>query len=236
MNLLNRIVVILLLLTAMIVAPLALIFPEQTEYSLRYAADLIQINLEWLAIQPPVTQIAIRLTLAAGGLLVFLLCLVLLVMEVIRIRRRTVRLKDGSGELMMDTLANHLSYHIDLLPDVLRVRPRLTSTGKGVRVSLYVETAPNVNMPSKSAEIKETARRVLEEQLGLRVKGEVKVTIKPIPYPRPPRRRRRPTPPKQALATPHKAPQEVEPAQPTSEEQVIEVKVMPTEEESRGEL
>ena len=157
-------------------------------------------------------------------------------MEVIRIRRRTVRLKDGSGELMMDTLANHLSYHIDLLPDVLRVRPRLTSTGKGVRVSLYVETAPNVNMPSKSAEVKETARRVLEEQLGLRVKGEVKVTIKPIPYPRPPRRRRRPTPPKQAPATTHEAPQEVEPAQPTSEEQVIEVKVMPTEEESRGEL
>jgi hypothetical protein len=184
MDLLNRIAIILLILLVMIVVPLLLILPEQAEGVLRYGADLIQANLLWMNSLTPTSQIGMRILLGAVGMIVFVIGVLFLVLEVIRFRRHTVRLKDGSGELMMDGVAGHLAYHIDLLPDVLRVRPDVESKGKSVRASIYVETAPEVNVPAKSAEVQETARRVLEEQLGLHVNGEIKVVLKPIPFPR----------------------------------------------------
>jgi hypothetical protein len=140
------------------------------------------------------------------GLIVFCIGLLFLVLEVIRTRRSTVKLKDGSGELMMNGIAGHLAYCVDLLPEVLRARPSVKSTGRGVRATLYVETATGVNIPGKSAEIRETARHVLEDQLGLRVKGDVRVVIKPVPYPK--SRGRRPLP---VTAPPPVTPQPEEP-------------------------
>jgi uncharacterized alkaline shock family protein YloU len=184
MNTFNRIVIILLLLAMMILIPLALILPEQTEYVLRYLADLIQVNLLWLSSLSGGIQIAIRLALAAIALIVFVIGLLFLVLEIVRLRRRTVRLRDGSGELMMEGLSGHLAYHIDQLPNVLRVRPDIESKGKSVRAALYVETGPDVSVPEKSAEIREVARKVIEEQLGLEIKGDIKVMIKPLSYPK----------------------------------------------------
>jgi len=207
MNVFNRIVIVLLILVAMILIPLALVLPEQAEVALRYAADFVAANLAWLASLTPSAQIGVRLILAAVGLIVFLLGLLFLALEVLRFRRRTVRLRDGSGELLMDGVSGHLAYHIDLLPDVLRVRPKVESKGKSVRTSLYVETAPGINVPAKSAEIKETARRVIEDQLGLELGGEIKVVIRPTPYPRGDRLRAgdqetRRMPPAEATAAP----------------------------------
>lgn len=183
MNVLNRVVIILLILAAMILVPLTLVFPEQAESALRYAADVIAANLAWLHRLTPTQQIGGRLILAAVGIAFFMFGLLLLVLEVARLRRGTVRLRDGSGALVMDSVAGHLAYAVDLLPGVLRVRPTVRSAGKSVEASLYVETAAGVNVPAKSSEVQETARRVLEEDLGLQVKGEVQVVINPIPYP-----------------------------------------------------
>jgi len=184
MNTFNRIVIILLLLALMVLIPLMLILPEQVESVLRYTADLLQVNLLWLNSLAGGTQILIRLALAAIALIVFLIGLLLLILEIVRLHRRTVRLKDGSGELMMEGIGGHLAYHIDLLPDVIRVRPEVESKGKSVRVALYVETGPHVSVPEKSAEIREVARKVIEEQLGLEVRGEIKVVLKPLSYPK----------------------------------------------------
>jgi hypothetical protein len=184
MNTFNRIVIILLLLALMILIPLALILPEQAESVLRYKADLLQVNLLWLSSLSEGTQIVVRLALAAIALMVFVIGLLFLVLEIVRLRRRTVHLRDGSGELVMESLGGHLAYHIDLLPNVLRVRPDVQSKGKSVRVALYVETGPDVSVPEKSAEIREVARKVVEEQLGLEIRGDIKVVIKPLSYPR----------------------------------------------------
>jgi len=184
-NVFNRLVIILLILVAMLAIPLALIFPEQAENVLRYMADVIQANLAWLSTLPATTQMGVRVLLIVSGGIVFLIGLLFLILEVIRFRRKTVRLKNGSGELMMDGIAGHLAYHVDLLADVARVRPEVVSKGKSVEVSLYVETAPEVSIPAKAAEVKEKVRKVVEEQLGLQLKGEVKVVIKPVSYPKP---------------------------------------------------
>jgi hypothetical protein len=167
----------------MILIPLLLIFPEQAEPALRYAADIVKANLDWLEIQSPGAQIGIRLLLSLGGLLAFLVGLLLLVLEIFPLRRKTVSLQDNSGELMIDSINGHLTYHLDLLPDVLRVRPKIVSRGRAVRATIYIETPPDVNVPQKSAEVQQTTRQVLEEQLGLLTK-EIKVVIRPVDYPK----------------------------------------------------
>ena len=225
MSIFNKVVVVLLLLVAMILVPLTLIFPEQAESALRYAADVIQANLEWLNGLSSMAQIGIRLLLAFVGVIVFLIGFVFLVLEVLRIRRKTVRLKDRSGEVMVDSITGHLTYHLDLLPDVLRVRPQVVSRGKKVSVTVYVETPPEVNVPEKSAEVQETARRVIEDQLGLETRGDIKILIRPIAYPKiSPVEQARPTR-TEPTVTPPLAPvepviedQEVEPLYPQQEE------------------
>jgi hypothetical protein len=182
MNALNRVIVIVLVLIAMIVCPLILIAPEQAEQALRYGADLVDWNLEWLDSLTAPNQMGMRLVLAVAGLIVFLLGLLFLVLELFRSRRGTVKLKDESGELMIDSISGHLAYHIDLLPDVLRVKPKVNSKGKSVRADLYVETSPTVSVPAKSAEIREKAREVIEQQLGLEIDREIRVVIRPISY------------------------------------------------------
>jgi uncharacterized alkaline shock family protein YloU len=144
-----------------------------------------------------------RIILAVVGMIGFCIGLLLLALELIRIRKSTVKLRDGSGELVMNGVAGHLAYYVDLLPDVLRAKPQVKSTGKGVRTTLYVETAPGINVPEKSSEISQTARQVLEEQLGLQVKGDIRVVIKPVALPRPRQGKR---PPVVAVPKPTPAP------------------------------
>jgi hypothetical protein len=194
MNVFNRIVIILLILAAMILIPMALILPEQAESVLRYGADVIRANLEWIDGLAPSARVGMRLLLSAIGMVVFLLGLLFLALEIVRIRRKTVRLVDGSGELMMDSVSGHLAYYIDTMPDVLRVKPSVRSRGKSVRASLYVETLPGVSVIDKSNEINATARQILEDELGLNVDGDIKVVIKPVPYPKGHRRTTRPAP------------------------------------------
>lgn len=183
MDFLNRALVVLLVITTMLLVPALLIFPEQAVLVLRYTADIIQANIDWLHRLAPGAQIGMRLILAAAGLIVFVIGILFLIVEVVRIRRNTVKLRDGSGELMLNGVEGLLSYHIDLLPDVLRAKPSVQSARKGIRVSLYVETAPGVNIPQKAEQIRATSRKVIEDQLGLQIKPEIEVLIKPSPYP-----------------------------------------------------
>jgi hypothetical protein len=184
MRIVNKIVIILILLAVMVLVPLILTFPEQAEFGLRYVADVIRANLEWLESLPRTTQIGVRVLLALAGMVVFLVGLLLIILELFRGRRKTVQLKDKGGELMVDSISGHLAYHLDLLPDVLRVRPTVSSSGKSLRTTIHVETPPDVNVPQKSAEVKETARRVIEEQLGVQTKGDIRVIVRPIAYPK----------------------------------------------------
>ena len=225
MNLFNRIVTILVILVLMLAIPLTLIFPEQAQGILRTGADIIQANVDWLNSLTTSGQIGVRLMLAGAGFVVFCIGIVFLVLEIIRLRRRSVRLKDGSAEVVMDGVAEHLSYYVDLLPDVIRVQPAVQSTGKSVEAAIYVDTAPGINVPEKSREIKETATDVLENQLGLQIKGEVKVVVRPVPYPKgtvPPQEQKAETP----VAVPEPTPQPEAPA----ESEVLQVKAT-TEEE-----
>jgi len=183
-NLINRIVTIVVILGGMLILPLTLIFPEQAEFILRYIADVLKANLVWMDRLAPAAQIGVRVLLAGIGLAMFVVGLVLLVLEMVSFQRSTAKLRNGSGEIMLDGVAEHLAYHIDLLADVVRVQPKVISKGQNVQVELYIETGPDVHIPTKTIEIQQKAKEVIGERLGLQLDGDVRVVIRPAPLPK----------------------------------------------------
>ena len=78
MDLLNRVIIILAILSAMILIPLALILPEQAQSTLQYAVDIIEANLAWLYSLPPGAQLGMRILLGVAGMIAFCIGLLLL--------------------------------------------------------------------------------------------------------------------------------------------------------------
>ncbi len=116
----------------------------------------------------------IKIWMAAFGLIIFVPLMVLLWLEVRRTNRDSIRItKVGTSEASLSTqaVAQSLVYYIDALSGVVRVRPRLTADAKSINVRLDVETTPDVDVRSKTDEISNTARAVIEERLGLTLKG-----------------------------------------------------------------
>jgi hypothetical protein len=106
-------------------------------------------------------------------LIVFVPAIILLWLEVRRTTRDTIRISKVSGSeahLSTQAVAQSLIYYVDALPGVVRVRPRLAAESNAVNVRLDVETTPDVDVRTKTEEITRTARGVVEEKLGLKLK------------------------------------------------------------------
>lgn len=186
MNILNRIIVILLLLGAVfllitfMVVPVGLADWSAEFFSL--VAQLLEENgITFLAFTW--TWIGLILT----GMFLLIILILLLYLEVRRPLGRTVRiLQVSSGEAQMstDSVALRLEHNIDQLAEVISAKPTITSRGSGVEVALDVETSPEVDVPSKTEEICQVAREVLEDRMGLRL-NKIRVNIKHAPYPEP---------------------------------------------------
>ncbi len=56
-------------------------------------------------------------------------------------------------------------------------------------VELDVETAAGVDVPEEATRIVETARRVVEEKMGLKLARPPKVNLRAVPYPTTPKSR-----------------------------------------------
>lgn len=112
--------------------------------------------------------------------------LVVLWLELRRRTRKTVRVfqvSSGEVELSVSSIGQSLEYYVSGLEGVIRVKPRILSKGKAVDVILSVETRPDVDMPSKTNEICQVARDVVEGKLGLQLR-KIRANIKHAPYPR----------------------------------------------------
>jgi len=107
------------------------------------------------------------------ALVIFVPALVLLWLEVRRTASDSIRISQISGgeaHLSIQAVAQSLVYYVDALPGVVRVRPRLAAQGQTVNVRLDVETTPDVDVRSKTEEITRTARTVIEQKLGLKLR------------------------------------------------------------------
>lgn len=92
----------------------------------------------------------------------------------------------GETRLKSDAVVQRLRHEIDLIQDVVEVKPRVHRKGDGIEVHLDVRTGPEVDVPMKDNEIKQVARQVVEAQMGLTLK-RLSVRLDHAPFPQPPR-------------------------------------------------
>lgn len=183
MHVFNRVLVILGLLTVMVVSAMAFVAWGplfQIVMAFLQQADAAMLALSGLN---PVLR-------WAGGfvftVLVWAICVALLWLEVRRPRIKTIVVQQVSGghaELTADSIVSRLEYNLDQLPEVIRAKPRVRTARKGVRIDLAVETSPEVEVPSKSEEIQQVTRDIIENQMGLKLES-MRVVMRHAPYPK----------------------------------------------------
>ena len=184
MNIFNRLVVIVLLVVGMIVLPVVLVLVPAR---LDIVTTIGEEGLSRLADIGRQNQILFILGGASLAVLTFIICGLLLWLELRRPHGKVVRIQKVSGDeakVTTDSIARRLEYNIDQLAEVISVKPKITSKGKGVHVRLNVETGPEIDVPAKTEEISKVAREVIEERMGLKLVGKLEISIKHVPYPK----------------------------------------------------
>jgi hypothetical protein len=182
MNLFNRIVVIFLLLALIPIITVGLIVPREAVQLLRDGLDQFEGQLG-ASVSTGRLVVSVGLALLIDGLLIFLLYL-----QVRRPGQRTVpvqQVKGGQAQVAVSSIVDRLVYRLDRLPEVLQVKPKVSGHRRGVEVVLDVETAAKVNMPAMVEEISALTRRVVEDELGLRLKGKPRLNLRAVSYPEP---------------------------------------------------
>lgn len=175
MNVFNRVVVILLVLGIIFTMPILMIAPR----------PFIGILAQQLTYSEPLIDARTHLIIVVVGVIVLLLCAAILWLELRRPALRTVKLRgvsDGEVELTTDSVVQRLAYNLDQLADVVKVTPTVISKGKDVEVTLDLETSPDVDVPTKTEEVCQVTRQVVEERMGLELR-KIRVNIKHAPYP-----------------------------------------------------
>ena len=181
MNVFNRLLTILLLLSLLILALLFAISPDQVISAIVRMLENVQ---TWLA----GVATSYRWLYILGRILLFLVALAvivpLLIAELRRPRPKTLVVQTEAGSratVAVDSLSRRLIWHIDQLSDVISVTPKVTPRGKAVDVLLEVETSPETDVPMKADEIVAVAREVIEDRMGMQA-GNIKVQISHSPY------------------------------------------------------
>jgi hypothetical protein len=182
MNVFNRLVMIVLLVVSMIVLPVVLVLvPARPDMVIIIG----QQGLNRLTAMSGQNQLLFILGGASLAVLIFVVCGLLLWLELRRPYGKVVRIHKVSGDaakVTTDSIARRLEYNIDQLADVVSVKPKVAARGKGVQVRLDVETGPEIDVPAKTEEISKAAREVIEERMGLKLAGKIEIHIKHAPY------------------------------------------------------
>jgi uncharacterized alkaline shock family protein YloU len=179
MNRFNRVVVVLLLLATIIVMTAVLVVPRPIIGLLQQWLWNLDMNLSFV---PPLTLLVIGVGLA---LLVDVVCAVLIWLEIRRRSPKAVKVQSVSGaqaELTVDSVARRLEHNIGQLDGVLSIEPDVLGKRGGVEVEIGLETIPEVNVPAKTEEVSQVTRKVVEDEMGLKLR-KVKVNIHHAPYP-----------------------------------------------------
>ncbi len=183
MHIFNRILVILGLLLVMVMS--AIVFIAPAPFFTIFITFLQQTDASLTAL----TGSSLILRWAGGfifTLLVWAICVALLWLEVRRPRSRTIvvqKVSGGLAELTGDSIISRLEYNLDQLAEIINARATVRSGRKGVRIDLAVETSPEVEVPSKSEQIQQVTRDIVESQMGLQLES-MRVVMRHAPYPK----------------------------------------------------
>jgi hypothetical protein len=179
MSTFNRIVVTLLLLALVPIVTIALIAPLDAVDLLRDVLDEIEAQLDP---SPSTAQVAIMAGLA---LLIDLVLIVLIYLELRSPKETSVRVQraeGGEAQIAIDSVVNRVRFQVDRLPGVLEVEPSIVPRRGGVEVILDVEMADDGRLSATIEEISAITRRVVEEEMGLELKGKPKLNLRTVDY------------------------------------------------------
>ncbi|MCC7353402.1 MAG: hypothetical protein IT330_06545 [Anaerolineae bacterium] len=182
MNILNRIIAILLFLALLLGIILVAVYPLSILEGLRDSMD-------WSIATLQQTEDQSRALYILGRVVVVILSAIvfggLTLLEVRRPGVRTVPLTTQTGgkvHLTTDSVARRLAWHIDQLPEVVSVTPRVSGRGGVVDVKLDLETSPEIVVPVKTDEVINLSHKIIEQDMGLKA-GKIEVRIRHAPYP-----------------------------------------------------
>jgi hypothetical protein len=178
----NRIVTTLILLALIPIVTIALIVPQEAIEVLQDGLSQIEDNLD-TSVSAWEMLIRIGIALIIGVVLVLLVYLELRRPAEYGVPVR--RMKAGEAQIAVDSIVDRLTYRIDQLPGVLSVEPELKSQRRGVEVALEIEAAADAQMRANLEEISAVARQVIEDEMGLKLKGKPKLNLRTVVYPEP---------------------------------------------------
>jgi uncharacterized alkaline shock family protein YloU len=181
MNLVNRLLVIVGLLIAVALTPIAIVL---VLFFRPGVAAWLNNLARGLTDGPNV--LFVQVICVGVALFVFIVALILLFLEFSRPSARRLRVQqvtDGIVQVTDEALIQRLEHDIAQIADVVSVRMR-AAAGKGDLVNLTVEleTSPEVNVPAKSQQVIAAAKQVMEQQMGLQV-GKIQVQLNPVRKP-----------------------------------------------------
>ncbi|MCS7282865.1 MAG: alkaline shock response membrane anchor protein AmaP [Anaerolineae bacterium] len=185
MNIVNRVVMVVGLLLTIPLCVVLLVAPIPV---LNAVGEWTAQTVQWL------NTIAAPLRFLLGivfALVWLLLAALLLWLELRRPPRRMVRVTrvdGGQVEISLNAIDEHITYELEQLPGVLRVRPRSRAQRNAVAVEVDVETAGDRDVPDQATRILETIQRTLEEKIGVRMAQPPQIRLRSSPAPAVPRR------------------------------------------------
>jgi uncharacterized alkaline shock family protein YloU len=177
MNTLNRVVVVLLLLFAMVLCSLAFIVPLRTLQTIAQQAGALA---DMLGRVRPVVRLPVGILLA---LIVDLVGILFIILEVRRPEVRSINVEQAAGgevTLSVASIADQLKAELSQLPEIIQAKPKVSAKRKGVVVELDARIAAETEVPDKAERIVETIRRVVEQRMGLKLARPPKVNIEAV--------------------------------------------------------
>lgn len=177
MNVFNRTVVILEILLLVAILIIAAVIPDVVLERVLYTTDLAKIYLET---RRPVSYLLFLLV----DVVLVLVLIAGLWFELKPRPKKAVSVRGIHGaqaEVSTVSVEQSLQHRLGELSDVFKVRPTVRGKRGKVDIAVDLETAPEIDVPSKTAEVSQAARDVVEGKMGLRV-GGIKVHLKQVPY------------------------------------------------------
>ncbi len=175
MKVFNKIVVVIdviamiALLVIMLLSPLQVI--DFAQYNLGLLAESLTSNPFWT-------------WYVVGSIVAAVILLVIFFMEIWPRKRKSVRIRAqgrGNARISLKSVQQTLEYRISELEGVNSVMPTFRTRGKDVGVTLAVDAAPGVNVPALSDQIIDLSVRILEGELGLKLRGRMNLDINSAP-------------------------------------------------------
>jgi hypothetical protein len=178
MNVVNRLLIIIALLLALVIVTVVCLFPEYVVGQLLIfftSLDSLVARVMW----------SDRMILIGVATLVNIGLILFLALELYRPQAKEVRItsiEGGDATISVDSIKQRLSFYIDGLADVASAKPKVRIKGDKVLVSVDVQTVAAVNVPAKAREVVAVIQMVIQETMGLELRSEPRVRIQTGSY------------------------------------------------------